>query len=210
MMLKPQSRSLMIAFSSAAVLMLILSACGASGTPTTPSSTSSGAPVKGGTWIDDIPNEPGSLLPNGDSQTFDTVVEQSLYTPIFVGNYKGQITLDAASEMPAVANGDISADLKTWTIKMKPSLKWSDGQPYTADDVNYTWQLWDNPKFGAASTVGYNLITSADVSSDKLTITFHLKQPYVGFLALWTDGGLAPLPCPPFQQYGPRCHPEIR
>ena len=96
---------------------------------------------------------------NGDSQTFDTVVEQSLYTPIFVGNYKGQITLGAASEMPTVANGDISADLKTWTIKMKPSLKWSDGQPYTADDVNYTWQLWDNPKFGAASTVGYNLIT---------------------------------------------------
>ena len=203
MLKRPQSRSLMIAFSLAAALMLILSACGASGTPTTPSSTSSGAPVKGGTWIDDIPNEPGSLIPNGDSQTFDTVVEQSLYAPLFVGNYKGQITLGAASEMPTVANGDISADLKTFTIKMKPSLKWSDGQPYTADDVNYTWQLWDNPKFGAASTVGYNLITSADVSSDKLSITFHLKQPYVGFLALWTDGVGAPLPAHHFSSMAP-------
>src|SRR2546426_7338534 len=118
MMLKrPQSRSLMIAFSLAAALMLILSACGASGTPTTPSSGNSGAPVKGGTWIDDIPNEPGSLLPNGDSQTFDVVVEQALYTPLFVGTYNGQIALGAASEIPTVANGDISSDLKTWTFK---------------------------------------------------------------------------------------------
>src|SRR5207247_4377358 len=123
MMLKRlQSRSLMIAFSLAAVLMLILSACGASGTPTTPSSTSSGAAVKGGTWIDDIPNEPGSLIPNADSQTFDTLVEQTLYAPLFVGDYSGHITLGAAAEMPTIANGGATADSKTWTIKMKPNL----------------------------------------------------------------------------------------
>ena len=203
MLKKPQSRSLMIAFSLAAVLMLILSACGASGTPTTPSSGNSGTPVKGGTWIDDIPNEPGSLIPNGDSQTFDVVVEQGLYAPLFVGTYDGKISLGAAAEMPTTTNGGASADSKTWTFKMKPNLKWSDGQPYNADDVNFTWKLWDNPKFGAYSTVGYNLITSADVSSDKLSITFHLKQSYAPFLALWTDGGGAPLPAHHFSSMAP-------
>ncbi len=193
MLKRPRPRLLMVSFSIFAALMLLLSACGASGTPTTPSS-SSGTPVKGGTWIDDIPNEPGSLIPNADSQTFDTLVEQTLYAPLFVGDYSGHITLGAAAEMPTVANGGASADGKTWTFKMKPNMKWSDGQPYTADDVDFTWKLWTNPKFTAASTVGYNLITSADVAADKLSITFHLKQSYAPFLALWTDGGLAPLP----------------
>jgi len=192
----------MMSFSFVAVLMLILSACGATATTSTSTPTTSG-PAKGGTWIDDIPNEPGSLLPNADSQTFDVVVEQALYAPLFVGTYNGQISLGAASEMPTVANGDVSADGKTWTIKMKPGLKWSDGQPYNADDVDFTWKLWDNPKFGAYSTVGYNLITSATVSSDKLSITFHLKAPYVGFLALWTDGGGAPYPAHHFASMDP-------
>jgi peptide/nickel transport system substrate-binding protein len=203
MLKKPKPRLLMMSFSIVAVLTFLLSACGASGTPTTTPGSSSGTPVKGGTWIDDIPNEPGSLIPNSDSQTFDVVVEQSLYSPLFVGTYDGKISLGAASEMPTVANGDASADGKTWTIKMKPNLKWSDGQPYNAQDVDFTWKLWTNPKFTAASTVGYNLITSADVSSDNLSITFHLKQPYAPFLALWTDGGGAPLPKHHFASVAP-------
>src|SRR5713226_1485081 len=105
MLKRPKPRILMMSFSFVAVLMLILSACGATPTTSTTTSTTSG-PVKGGTWIDDIPNEPGSLIPNGDSQTFDVVVEQALYTPLFVGTYNGQISLGAASEIPTVANGD--------------------------------------------------------------------------------------------------------
>jgi peptide/nickel transport system substrate-binding protein len=31
-----------------------------------------------------------------------------------------------------------SADKRTWTYKLRPNLKWSDGQPLTADDVTYT------------------------------------------------------------------------
>jgi peptide/nickel transport system substrate-binding protein len=31
-----------------------------------------------------------------------------------------------------------SADKKTWTYKLRPNLKWSDGRPLTSDDVAYT------------------------------------------------------------------------
>src|SRR5947208_7444228 len=99
MMLKrSRPRLLMVSFSIFAALMLLLSACGASGTPTSPSS-SSGTPVKGGTWIDDIPNEPGSLIPNADSQTFDTLVEQTIYVPLLFGDYSGNIILVSAAGM---------------------------------------------------------------------------------------------------------------
>src|SRR5258708_17692353 len=197
---RPRSRFLSGAFSLLSALLLLLSACSATGTPI---SQTGGKPVKGGTWIDDIPKERGSLIPNGDSQTFSVLVEQSLYAPLFVGDANGKIKPGIVSEMPTTTNGDISSDLKTWTFKLKPNLKWSDGMPLNADDVNFTWKLWDNPKFGAATTAGYNLIKSADVSADKLSITFHLSQPYSPFLAVWTYAGAAPIPMHHFASMSP-------
>ena len=78
-------------------------------------------------------------------------------------------------------NGDVSADARTWTFHLRPHLVWSDGQPYDARDVDFTWRLWANPKFGAALPWVSNLISSADVSADHLSITFHLTRAYAPF-----------------------------
>ena len=198
---KPRPRFLKLSFSIVALLMLILSACGASGTPT--GSTTSSAPVKGGTFTDDLYEDVDSLIPNGVSETYAVLVDAAIWAPLFYGDSKGNVHPGLASEIPTQANGDVSADLKTWTIKLRPNLVWSDGQPITADDVNFTWKLWDNAKFGAYSTAGYNDIKSADVSADKLSITFHLSAAYEPFVALWADGGLAPLPAHHFASMSP-------
>ena len=203
MLKRPQSRSLMFAFSLAVALMLILSACGATGTPTTSTTPTTGAPVKGGTWIDDLYEEPHSFIPNGSSETFAVLVDQSIFAPLFYGDSQGMVHPGLATEIPSIANGDVTADLKNWTIKLRPNLVWSDGQQLNADDVDFTWRLWDNKKFGAYSTVGYNLITSADVSADKLSITFHLSSPFEPFVSIWTDGGFAPLPKHVFASMAP-------
>ncbi len=197
-----RTRWYLSSLSLVAVLALFFSACGAQGTPTSQTSSNS-KPVQGGTWIDDIPNEPGSLIPNGDSQTFSVLVQNALYAPPFYGDTKGNITPGIVSPVPTLQNGGISADLKTWKFTLLPNLKWSDGQPLNADDIDFTWRLWVNPKFAAYSTDGYNLITGTDISADKQTITFHLKQAYAPFLAVWTDGGGAPLPKHVFQNVAP-------
>jgi peptide/nickel transport system substrate-binding protein len=201
MLKRPRLRSLMTAFSFFAGLILLLGACGAPGPGTSPSG--GGTPVKGGVWTDDLYEEPDSLLPYASSETFSNMVDQSLYAPLFVGDSSGNITPGVATVVPTATNGGISADLKTWTFHMRPGLKWSDGQPYDARDVDFTWKLWTNPKFPAASTIGLNLITSADVSSDNLSITFHLKQAFSPFLSVWTDGINAPLPAHHFQGIAP-------
>jgi len=41
---------------------------------------------------------------------------------------------------------ETSKDGKTWTFHMNPKLKWSDGNPVTADDVVYTFQYQADPK----------------------------------------------------------------
>ncbi len=172
------------------------------GVISTPSAATT--PVQGGTWTDDLYADPASLIPNGDSNaTWSGLVDQALYLPLFYGDAQGLIHPGAATEVPNVQNGGISADAKTWTFHLQPHLVWSDGQPYDARDVDYTWKTWLNPRFGATNTQGYNLITSANVSADSLSITFHLKQAYAPFLSLWVDGVQAPLPAHHFSRLPP-------
>src|SRR5260221_10354870 len=199
---RPRGRPLLVACSLLTGLLLLLSACGAPGPGTSPSG--GGTPVKGGVWTDDLYEEPDSLLPYASSETFSNMVDQSLYAPLFVGNSNGAIMPGVATVIPTVANGGISADLKTWTFHMRSGLKWSDGQPYDARDVDFSWRLWTNPKFGASSTLGLDLISSTGISADHLAITFHLKHSFAPFLAeLWVDGVFAPLPAHHFSTMDP-------
>jgi ABC-type transport system substrate-binding protein/serine/threonine protein kinase len=164
------------------------------------------APVRGGTWTDDLALDPDSLIPNGGSLAFSAQVDQALYLPLFYGDAQGLVHPGAASEMPTLQNGGISADATTWTFHLRPGLVWSDGAPYDARDFDFTWRLWLNPKFGAAfpnGATGYELIRSANVSADHLSITFHLKQAYAPFLSYWVDGIQAPLPAHHFSSMPP-------
>jgi ABC-type transport system substrate-binding protein/serine/threonine protein kinase len=158
--------------------------------------------VRGGTWTEDA-FDPGSLLPNLGAGEW---IDQALYLPLFYGDAQGFVHPGAARELPSVGNGGISADATTWTFHLRPGLVWSDGAPYDARDVDYTWKLWLNPKFGAAFPNGataFELIREASVSADHLSITFHLKQAYAPFLSNWVDGFLAPLPAHHFSKMAP-------
>ncbi|GCF10685.1 ABC transporter substrate-binding protein [Dictyobacter arantiisoli] len=196
----PSSKLILACF---IVLTLLLSACTPAGTPTSSTHTNSGQITNGGTWIDDLVNEPDSLLPNATVQTFSQMVMQALYAPLFIGDSQGQIHAGITTRVPSVTNGDISQDQKTWTFHLRPHLVWSDGQPLNADDVYFTWQLWKNPLFAASNTSVIKHIQSAQVSSDKLSITFHLTNPFAPFLTAWTDGGFAPLPQHHFANMAP-------
>jgi peptide/nickel transport system substrate-binding protein len=122
----------------------------------------------------------------------------------------------AATEIPTVQNGGVSADATTWTFHLKPHLMWSDGQPYDVRDVDYSWKLWLNPRFEGGDP-GLNLLTSTDITADLLSITFRLKQPYAPFLALWVDGVNAPLPAHHYSSMAPEAilkspeelHPQV-
>jgi peptide/nickel transport system substrate-binding protein len=104
--------------------------------------------VRGGTWIVDRDGDPASLIPNGGG---DNAMDEALYLPLFYGDAQGVVHPGAATEVPTLQNGGISPDAKTWTFHLRPHLVWSDGAPFDARDVDFTWQLWLNPK---CDTVG--------------------------------------------------------
>jgi peptide/nickel transport system substrate-binding protein len=80
-----------------------------------------------------------------------------------------------AEEIPSIANGGISSDGLTQTIRLKPGLKWSDGQPLTADDVLFSIQMAQDTEKNAI--VGaFSINNGTVVSTTKVDdLTFQIK-----------------------------------
>jgi peptide/nickel transport system substrate-binding protein len=52
------------------------------------------------------------------------------------------VILDCATQQlgPGLAESwSVAPDQKTWTFKLRQGVRWSDGQPFTAEDVVFTW-----------------------------------------------------------------------
>src|SRR5713101_659493 len=104
MLKRPRPRFLTMSFSLVAVLILLLSACGGGSSSSTTTNTSAGGtPVKGGTWIDDLFEEPDSLLPNASNETFAAMVDYALYAPLIYGDPNGALHPGLATQVPTLA-----------------------------------------------------------------------------------------------------------
>lgn len=62
------------------------------------------------------------------------------YSGLFKLTEDGGVEADLAAEVPTQENGGISKDNKTYTIKLKDGLKWSDGSDLTAEDFIWSWK----------------------------------------------------------------------
>ena len=83
--------------------------------------------------------EPDTLNPFIGWQNQDYEIWSINYSFLFGFGVSDKPTLDLAAEYPTPENGGLSADGKVWTIKLRPGVKWSDGEPLTADDVAFTY-----------------------------------------------------------------------
>ena len=69
-----------------------------------------------------------------------------------------------------------SADGLTWTYKMRPDMKWSDGEPMTADDVKYTIDRANEEHWNSHITITANL-TATVVDANTLVIKTSVPDP---------------------------------
>lgn len=179
---------------------MLLAACG----PTATSTTGSDTPVAGGTVIDGISQEPSSLLPQLSTQTFADLVQETIWAPLFYSNDKAGISAGLASEVPSTSNGGISADGKTITFKLRPNLKWSDGQPLTSDDVAWTINTFKDPKYGTKAAFPGAEIANV-TTPDPQTVVLTLNTVDAAFIPLGFVDALAfsPLPKHAYQSMTP-------
>jgi peptide/nickel transport system substrate-binding protein len=79
------------------------------------------------------------------------------------------------STIPGLAKSwTSSADKKTWTYTMRPNLKWSDGQPLTAEDVAYTINRAKKEEWLNYTSVVANLTATAQ---DPTTLVVKTSVP---------------------------------
>ncbi|HLX69267.1 MAG TPA: ABC transporter substrate-binding protein [Verrucomicrobiae bacterium] len=90
-----------------------------------------------------IPGNPRTFNPLLDADGASDAAIRLLFSPL-VG-----ISFDTQEPEPALAESwSVAPDQKTWTFKLRKNLRWSDGQPLTADDVVFTWNdVMYNPKY---------------------------------------------------------------
>ncbi|HEY8314248.1 MAG TPA: peptide ABC transporter substrate-binding protein [Candidatus Baltobacteraceae bacterium] len=139
---------------------------------------------------------------NQDPKSLNPLLQASAVTgdlSMFIYSYavryddKAKPVPDAVSEVPTVANGDVSKDGLTLKYKLRHNITWQDGRPLTCNDLKFTWQLVMNPKTNIATTDGYKDIKDIDCS-DPYVAVVHMKKIYAPYLGqLWGVNGNAPI-----------------
>jgi peptide/nickel transport system substrate-binding protein len=136
---------------------------------------------KGGTLLYSDWEFPTSTNPLFNTSVAGVELSSALWGVPFAVTPGGKLLPDELTEIPSQANGDVSKDGLTVTMKLNPNLKWSDGAPLTASDFKYWWKVNQDPATGAASTTGFDQITSID-TPDPHTVVLHYKQLFAPFL----------------------------
>ena len=184
--------------------MLVLGACGtiaapaattvppAVNTPSTgqvvPPAASPAAPQsqRGGKVVMAMWQSPTTLNGLLNSQTVISEVRQFFAEGMTRVLPDGTRIAILAKDVPTVQNGGVSADGKTITYKLKDGILWSDGTPFTCDDVKVYLQAVMTPNVGVTSTTGYREIDTVDCP-DPLTAVIKYKNFYAPFLTLFNS-----------------------
>lgn len=123
---------------AAMAAMLAVALLGAGGAEPAAGSAS---PAAGATLRIGWTADPDNLNPFIGVETAASEVLYLTYDRLFGFGLDGKPIPQLATELPTRENGGISADGLTWTVHIRPGVKWQDGQPLTARDVAFSYNV---------------------------------------------------------------------
>jgi peptide/nickel transport system substrate-binding protein len=98
------------------------------------------------------------------------------YEPLASFDNVGELVPFLAAEIPSLENGDVAADGMSVTWRLRDDVFWSDGTPFTAADVRFTYEYITNPFVGATFSASYDSVTAVEIISDHV-IRVHFDAP---------------------------------
>ncbi len=140
-------------------------------------------PVKGGTLTIGIANEIATMDPV--RQTVGSLTQGGDRMFLLFGTLL-KLNSKTGAIIPGLAENVTSTDAQTWTLKLRPNVKFSDGTPLDADAVIYNINRFRDPAnaFTGAATVNQ---ISKMTAIDSTTVEFKLSQPNGSFGVTFTD-----------------------
>ena len=168
------------------VPLLIVSAC-TSSQPGGPAAQAPGAPVSGGTVTIPIVADP-TLNPWSPNAFVESLFINRV---LFDGLTKPGKDLAPAPDL--AASWTTAADGLSWTFKLREGVKWSDGKPFSADDVAFTFNdIVLKPDLGAQNRGNFSAVKSV-TAVDATTVRFDLSRKFSALTSyLAYNSGIVP------------------
>lgn len=169
----------------------LLAACGGSSPNSSAGAAAAvaagGQPKRGGTIRVGVAN------PGGTPDPLTSISKSGLY--LFGNAYLPLVRFDPdGSLVPALATSwSSNPDATQWTVNLRQA-KWTDGTPFTADDVVWTMNYQVSPSNADSSPSLTEILKPGNVQKlSPSSVRFDLERPYVDFISVLA-GALIILP----------------
>jgi peptide/nickel transport system substrate-binding protein len=167
-------RFLIISF----LTLVLLSACGKESTEEKPEQMSAKPPAYGDIMVRGDIGDASNLIPLLASDSPSHNIAGLVYNGLVKYDKNMNIVGDLAESWKVSANGLII------TFLLRKGVKWHDGQPFTAADVLYTYQVTVNPKTPTAYSGDFLKVKKAEILDD-YTFRVTYDQPFAPALISW-------------------------
>ena len=136
---------------------------------------------------------PTILNPHLSTGFKDAEAARITLEPLASFNNEGELIPFLAAEIPTIENGGVAEDGKFVTWKLKQDVTWSDGEPFTAEDVVFTYNFISNPQVGAISAGTYEVVSSVEAIDDyTVKVNFKEVNPAWSLVFVGAEGMILP------------------
>ncbi len=137
-----------------------------------------GGPVYGDTLVHSHIADISGLIPNITADAASHEVGNRIYDALITNdrelNWQGQLA----------ESWEFSADCRELTFKLRRDVKWHDGQPFTAEDVRFTYEAMIHPKTPTAYRDDFLQVKDVQVV-DPHTVRVSYDKPHARALETW-------------------------
>jgi len=192
------------------ITALVLTACG--GTPATPAPVETEAPIAteapateapateapteppaaAGIAIVTFVQQPTTLNPMYANQWFSTITTEFWLKSLWSFDPENNPVPEIATEIPTTENGGMSEDGLTLTVTLRDDVTWSDGEPLTANDFVFTYDMYMAESNVVASRYPYEDYVASVEAPDDHTVVVNFTEPFAAWLTEMFQYGVLP------------------
>lgn len=169
-------------FSILVLVLVLLAACGESGPatpvkPVVPASVPS-TPESGGSIIEAMLGEPSNLISALATDSGSHEVASMIYVSLIKYDKNIEIVPYAAESF------SVENDGKLIKFKLREDIRWFDGEPLTAEDVEFTYKLMIDPKTPTAYATNFKAVKAFRLTGP-YSFEIEYDQPFAKALITW-------------------------
>ena len=137
-----------------------------------------------------------TLSPIYTNMWFVSVVYPAYICPAWFFDDKNNAFPYLVAEIPSIDNGGLSTDGRTFTMKLRDDIVWSDGEPITSADFKFTYDMIMADSNAVNTRSPYDQIESFE-TPDERTVVITFTEPFAPWLALLFSGTTSGTPIIP-------------